>query len=163
MLDKLPKVETHEHDPIEAGERIIAGMPNPPEIQYAGSKAYYSSITDRITFPPRQLFTSAEEHFATLAHEASHSTGSPKRLNRKSIAEAAPFGSPVYSFEEMVAEMGAAYLCAEAGISNAVLANQAAYVAGWLKKLRDDRKLLIHAAAQAQHAVDFILNRTCRE
>ena len=55
--------------------------------------------------------------------------------------------------------MGAAYLCAEAGISNAVLENQAAYVAGWLKKLRDDRKLLIHAAAQAQRAADFILGR----
>jgi antirestriction protein ArdC len=163
VLDKLPKIETREHDPIEAGERIIAGMPNPPEIQYAGSKAYYSSITDRITLPPRQLFTSAEEHFATLAHEASHSTGSPKRLNRKLITEAAPFGSPVYPFEEMVAEMGAAYLCAEAGISNAVLANQAAYVAGWLKKLRDDRKLLVHAAAQAQHAIDFILNRMCAD
>jgi antirestriction protein ArdC len=55
--------------------------------------------------------------------------------------------------------MGAAYLCAEAGISNVVLDNQAAYVAGWLKKLRDDRKLLIHAAAQAQRAADFILGR----
>ena len=59
--------------------------------------------------------------------------------------------------------MGATNLRAEAGISNAVIANQAAYVAGWLKKLRDDRKLLIHAAAQAQHAVDFILNRTCSQ
>ena len=58
------------------------------------------------------------------------------------------------------AEMGAAYLCAEAGISTAVIGNQAAYVAGWLKKLRDDRKLLIHAAAQAQHAADFILGRS---
>ena len=57
----------------------------------------------------------------------------------------------------MVAELGAAYLCAEAGISNAVIENQAAYVAGWLKKLRDDRKLLIHAAAQAQRAADYIL------
>jgi antirestriction protein ArdC len=57
--------------------------------------------------------------------------------------------------------LGAAFLCAEAGISNAVILNQAAYVAGWLKKLRDDRKLLIHAAAQAQRAADFILNRTC--
>jgi len=55
--------------------------------------------------------------------------------------------------------MGAAYLCAEVGIIAAVIENQAAYVAGWLKKLRDDRKLLIHAAAQAQHAADFILNR----
>src|SRR6202040_340757 len=65
--------------------------------------------------------------------------------------------------EELIAEMGAAYLCAEAGISNAVLENQAAYVAGWLKKLRDDRRLLIHAAAQAQRAADYILNRTCHE
>src|SRR5438445_1729861 len=63
-----------------------------------------------------------------------------------------------YSKEELCAEMGAAYLCAEAGISTAVIDNQAAYVAGWLKKLRDDRKLLIHAAAEAQHAADYILN-----
>jgi len=69
VLDKLPKTETHEHDPIEAGERIIAAMPNPPEIQYAGSKAFYSSITDRITLPPRELFSTAEEFYATLNHE----------------------------------------------------------------------------------------------
>ncbi len=163
VLDKLPKIETHEHDPIEAAERIIAGMPNPPEIQYAGSKAFYSSITDRITLPPRSLFESVEEFYATLDHEIIHASGSPKRLNRESIAEAAPFGSPTYSREELVAELGAAYLCAEAGISNAVLPNQAAYVSGWLKKCRDDRRLLIHAAAQAQRAADYILNRTCHE
>ncbi|MGO9454556.1 MAG: ArdC family protein [Candidatus Binataceae bacterium] len=163
VLDKLPKIEPREHDPIEAAERIIAGMPNPPEIQYAGSKAFYSSIADRITLPPRGLFESVEEFYATLDHEIIHASGSPKRLNREFIAEAAPFGSPTYSREEMVAELGAAYLCAEAGISNAVLPNQAAYVAGWLKKLRDDRKLLIHAAAQAQRAADYILNRTCHE
>ena len=75
VLDKLPKIETHEHDPIEAAERIIAGMPNPPEIQYAGSKAFYSPITDRITLPPRELFTSAEEYYATALHETVHSTG----------------------------------------------------------------------------------------
>jgi antirestriction protein ArdC len=163
VFDKLPKIETHEHDPIEAAEKIIAGMPNPPEIQYAGSKAFYSSITDRITLPPRALFVSAEEFYATVLHETAHSTGSQKRLARESILEAAPFGSETYSAEELIAEMGAAYLCAEAGISNAVVENQAAYVAGWLKKLRDDRKLLIHAAAQAQHAADYILNRTCHE
>ncbi len=86
-----------------------------------------------------------------------HSSGSEKRLAREGICEAAPFGSPVYSKEELVAEFGAAYLCAEAGISNAVISNQAGYVAGWLKKLRDDRKLLIHAAVQAQKAADYIL------
>jgi len=71
--------------------------------------------------------------------------------------------SPEASPSRPNAEMGAAFLCAEAGISNAVIGNQAAYVAGWLKKLRDDRKLLIHAAAQAQHAVDYILDRTCAD
>jgi len=132
VLDKLPKVETQEHDPIEAAERIIAGMPNPPEIQYAGSKAFYSPIADRITLPPRELFTSAEEFYATALHETVHSSGSQKRLAREGICEATPFGSAVYSKEELCAEMGAAFLCAEAGISNAVIDNQAAYVAGWL-------------------------------
>jgi len=159
VLDKLPKIATHEHDPIEAAERIIAGMLNPPEIQYAGSKAFYSRVTDRITLPSRELFISAEEQIATTYHEVSHATGHPKRLNRKSITEAAPFGSPTYATEELVAEMSAAYLCAEAGISPAVLENQAAYIAGWLKKLRDDRKLLVHAAAQAQKAADYILGK----
>lgn len=130
VLDKLPKIETHQHDPIEAAERIITGMPNPPEIQYAGSKAFYSPITDRITLPPRELFINAAEHFATLAHEMSHAAGAPIRLNLKSITEAAPFGSPTYCFEELVAEFSAAYLCAEAGISPAVLENQAAYIQG---------------------------------
>ena len=160
VLDKLPKIEMHEHDPIEAAERIIAGMPNPPEIQYAGSKAFYSPITDRITLPPRELFSNAEEFYATLNHEESHAVGHPKRLNRKSITEAAPFGSPTYCFEEIVAEMSAAYLCAEAGISPAVIDNEAAYIQGWLAKIRSEKRLVVIASAQAQKAADFILNRT---
>jgi len=163
VLDKLPKLETHEHDPIEAAERIVAAMPNPPAIVHGGSKAYYSPLTDRITLPPRELFISADEFYASLDHELVHSSGHVKRLGREGICEAAPFGSPVYSKEELVAEMGAAFLCAEAGISNAVIENQAAYLAGWLAKVGDNRKLLIHAAAQAQHAVDYILNRTCTD
>ena len=101
VLDKLPKTEAHEYDPIETAERIIAEMPNRPEIQYAGSKAFYSPLTDRITLPPRELFTSAEEFYATVLHEAVHSSGSEKRLAREGICEAAPFGSPVYSKEEL--------------------------------------------------------------
>jgi antirestriction protein ArdC len=163
VLDKLPKIETHLHDPIEAVEKIVAGMPNPPEIVRGGSKAFYSPLTDRITLPPRELFISAEEEACTTLHECSHAAGASKRLNRSSITEAAPFGSPTYSLEELTAELSAAYLCAEAGISNAVIANQAAYVAGWLKALRDNRRLLILAAAQAQKAADYILNRSCAE
>jgi antirestriction protein ArdC len=159
VLDKLPKMVTHQHDPIETVERIIAGMPNPPEIVREGSKAYYSPTTDRITLPPRELFETAAEEAATTLHEISHSVGHEKRLAREGITEVSPFGSPVYSREQLVAELSAAFLCAEAGISNAVIRNQAAYLAGWLSRLRDDRKLIIHAAAQAQRAADYILNR----
>ena len=102
MLDKLPTIETHQHDPIEAAEKIIAGMPNRPEIHYRGSQAFYSPLTDRITLPSPELFTSAEDLSCTKFHELAHASGSPKRLNRKSITEAAPFGSPTYSFEEMI-------------------------------------------------------------
>ncbi len=159
VLDKLPKIETHEHDPIDEAERIVAEMPQRPELQTGGSKAFYSSLSDRVTMPPRELFTTAEEYYATLLHEMTHSTGHPKRLARETITEAAPFGSATYSKEELCAEMGSAFLCAEAGISPVVIENQAAYLAGWLGKLRDDRKLLIYAAAQAQKAADFILGR----
>ena len=126
ILHKLPTIETHQHDPIEAAEKIIAGMPSRPPIRYEGSRAYYNSPTDQITLPPRELFRSAEEFYGTLDHELVHAAGAPMRLNRESITEAAPFGSPVYATEELIAEMGAAFLCAEAGISPAVIANEAA-------------------------------------
>ena len=163
VLDRLPKIETYQHDPIEAAERIMANMPNSPEIEFAGSKAYYSPNTDRITLPPRELFTSAEEFYASWDHEASHATGHPKRLNRESIAEAAPFGSPIYVAEELIAEMSAAYLCAEAGISPAVVGNQAAYIQGWLATLRSNKRMVVVAAAKAQKAADYILGRSFAE
>jgi antirestriction protein ArdC len=159
VLDKLPMIETHDHHPIETADRIVAGMPNPPQIVHGGSKAFYSTASDRVTMPPRNLFISAEEYAASLLHELAHASGAAKRLNRPSITEAAPFGSAAYSQEELIAEMGAAFLCAEAGISPAVINNQAAYLAGWLKKVRDERKLLVQAATKAQHAADFILRR----
>jgi antirestriction protein ArdC len=159
VVEKLPKVEPHELVPISACGEIIGCMPNAPEIQHAGSKAFYSAFTDRVTLPPPELFTSAEEYYATSFHELIHSTGHQKRLARESVVEATPFGSATYSREELVAEMGAAYLCAEGGISPAVIENQTACLAGWLKKLRDDRKLIVHAAAQAQHAADYVLGK----
>jgi antirestriction protein ArdC len=79
-------------------------MPNAPAIQYGGSKAFYSPLTDRITLPSPELFTSAEEFHATLHHECLHASGHRSRLNRKSIVETAPFGSPAYVGEELIAE-----------------------------------------------------------
>ena len=159
VLDKLPRIETREHTPISACAEIIGCMPNAPEIVHAGSKAFYSPLSDRVTLPPPEFFTSAEEYYATSYHEMIHSTGHEKRLARASILEAAPFGSAKYCGEELIAEMGAAYLCAESGISPAVIHNQVAYVAGWLQKLRDDRRLVIQAATQAQRAADYVLGR----
>jgi len=163
LLDKLPKIETRQHDPIAAAERIVREMPNPPVIQYGGSKAFYSPLTDRITLPSPELFMSAEEFHATQFHEVCHASGHPKRLNRGSLTEAAPFGSASYAAEELIAEMGAAYLCAVAGISPAVVENQAAYISGWLEKLRKDKRLIVVAAAQAQRAADYVLSAGCND
>jgi antirestriction protein ArdC len=158
ITEKLSLPEQRQIDPIEACEKILTGMPNPPEIVHAGDKAFYSPMTDRITMPPRGLFENAEEYWSTLWHEEGHAVGHPRRLNRESIKEAAPFGSATYSAEEIVAEMTAAYLCGITGIENRTIDNSAAYIAGWIKQLRDQRKLIIHAAAQAQRACDYILN-----
>jgi len=158
VSEKLAFPEQRQLNPIEACEKILTGMPNPPEIVHAGDQAFYSPITDRITMPPRGLFENAEEYWSTFWHEAGHASGHRKRLNRDSITEAAPFGSATYSVEEIVAEMTAAYLCGITGIENRTIDNSAAYVAGWLRQLRDQRKLIIHAAAQAQRACDYILN-----
>ena len=84
--------------------------------------------------PARELFASAEEYYATALHETVYSTAHQEHLARERICEVAPFGSAVYSEEELCAEMGTACLCAKAGITAAVIENQAAYVAGWLKK-----------------------------
>ncbi len=158
VTDKLALPEQRQFDPIEACEKILAGMPNPPEIVHTGDKAFYSPVTDRVTLPPRGLFESAEEYWATLWHEcAGHATGHPKRLNRDSIKEAAPFGSATYSLEECIAEMAAAYLCGIVGIENRTIDNSAAYIAGWAKTFRENHKLIVHAAAQAQRACDYVL------
>jgi len=151
--------ERRELDPINTCEKMLGEMPNPPEIVHAGDKAFYSPASDRVTLPPRSLFESAEEYWCTLWHEAGgHATGHPKRLNRESIKDAAPFGSPSYCREEAVAELTAAYLCGIAGIENRTLDNSAAYLAGWIRALRADCKLIVHAAAQAQKACDYVLN-----
>ena len=105
------------------------------------------------------MFTGIEDYYSTTFHELTHWTGHETRLNRPGITDLAGFGSHTYSQEELVAEMGAAFLCAEARISEGVIENQTAYIQGWLKKLKNDKKLVVVAAAQAQKAADYVLNR----
>lgn len=149
----------NQFSPIERAEEIISKMPLRPDIQYGGNKAYYRPSSDTITLPPKHTFESPEEFYNTYFHELSHATGHETRLARKSVMETIVFGSNEDSKEELVAEMGAAFLCGHCGIEQQTLENSAAYIQGWLKALKDDRKLLVHAASQAQKSADYILNR----
>jgi antirestriction protein ArdC len=91
-----------------------------------------------------------------------HATAHPGRLNRDSLTDAAPFGPASYPAEELIAEMGAAYLCAEAGISPAVVENQAAYISGWLENLRKDKRPVV-VSAETQRAADYVFHAGCND
>lgn len=156
-----PAEETNNlFDPITIAEEIIAAMPIKPDIRYGGNRAYYSPSLDYVQLPQQHTFDTIEEFYNTSFHELAHATGHQSRLARKSILEPSYFGSHEYSKEELVAEMGAAFLCGHCGIENRTIENSAAYIGGWLKALTKDRTLLVHAAAAAQKAADYILNIT---
>lgn len=159
LTSKRPPQEDFNHDPIEEAEKIVKGYPKAPTIGYASGRAYYSPTIDHVNVPPKNDFPIIEEYYSTLLHELVHSSGHKKRLNRDGITDVgATFGSNVYSKEELVAELGAGMLCGVAGIDNSTVDNSAAYIASWLTKLKEDKKLIVNAAAQAQKACDLILD-----
>lgn len=143
---------------ITACEEIVTGMPHPPRIDYQRNGPYYNRVTDTVVVPPASAFIHTEEMYCTLFHELGHATGHPSRLNRKELVESDGFGHEVYSREELTAELTAAYLCGVAGIEQSTLRNSTAYIQGWLAALRNDKTLVIKAAAQAQKAADYILH-----
>lgn len=150
-------------DPIEAAEAIIAGMPNPPVMAWDGSPAHYDPARDRIGLPHRADFHGAPGMYSTAFHEMGHSTGSEKRLSRDGLTERIHFGSDRYGREELVAEMTAAMLSAECGIAPDTLTNSTSYLAGWVKAIKEDPKVILSAASAAQKAVDYILDRKADE
>jgi len=150
VLEAIP-----ERDPIETCEAIVASYVGRPEVKHGGNRAFYSPALDYIQMPLTGQFDSAEGYYATLFHELAHSTGHESRLGRKSLIQPAPFGSEDYSREELVAELAAAFVCGEAGIPVNV-EQSAAYLKSWLRVLKDDRKMLVQAAAQAQKAADLM-------
>ena len=152
-------VPEREHTPVEAAERIVTAMPKRPAIRHGHSGASYSPVQDIVKMPRPEVFESEEAYYSTLFHELTHSTGHASRLDRKLDCDLAAFGSPDYSREELVAEMGAAFLCGKVGILDRRLDQSAAYIDGWLRRLRNDRRLVVTAAAQAQRAADYILDR----
>ena len=162
-VPKAPDDRPRDFEPIAEAERIAATMPQAPVVRHGTVGAFYSRADDSVNMPSRERFESPEAYYATLFHELTHATGHPDRLNRPAIAEQTRFGSEAYSKEELVAEMGAAFLCGQARIENRTIQASASYIAGWLQKLRDDRRLVVYAAAQAQKAADFILGRSFEE
>jgi len=155
----VPEEPTRIFNPIEECEQIVSAMPNRPTIQHNGNKAFYSPPKDFVNMPAQEAFNSPEEYYCALFHELTHSTGHESRLKRSGITDCHHFGETDYSKEELVAEIGAAFLCGTAGIENRTIDNSAAYIASWLKCLENDNKLVVHAAAQAQRATDFILGQ----
>jgi len=145
-------------DPIEAAETLLESyVAEGPTLGHGGVAAFYSPIRDHIQLPPRDAFVSPEAYYSTAFHEATHSTGHASRLGREGVVEGHRFGDALYAAEELVAEMGAAMACGIAGIDQAdTLPSSAAYIANWLKVLRDDPKMVVRAAAAAQKAVDLI-------
>jgi len=154
------KFEPLDFQPIGAAEQLAAGYLAGPAISHdGGQQAFYRPATDSVHMPEKTRFASVEEYYSTLFHELSHSTGHSSRLDRKLDTDPKPFGSPDYGKEELVAEMSAAFLCSHAGIQPRVIENQAAYLGGWLKQIKADKKLVISAAGQAQRAADWIRNQ----
>lgn len=154
----LPEHTVRENTPIESAEKIIEGYKDKPKINFKPGRAFYRPLTDEISIPEKNDFQNVEEYYSTLFHECVHSTGHEKRLDR-SISEKTAFGDPTYAKEELIAEMGAAFLSAESGIENATIDNSTAYIANWLTALENDKRLVVNAAGKAQKASDYIMGK----
>jgi antirestriction protein ArdC len=123
-------------------------------INYGGTRAYYAAGPDRIQMPPIEAFRDAESFYATLAHEATHWTKHESRLQRDFGRKT--WGDEGYAREELVAELGSAFLCADLELTPEVRDDHAGYIANWLEVLKNDKRCVVQAASYAQKAVDFL-------
>jgi antirestriction protein ArdC len=145
------------HEENEVAETIISEYTTREGITLTrgGNSAHYSPLTDSVAVPVAEAFESGESFYRATFHELVHSTGHESRLNR---LETTTFGSEPYAREELVAELGASMLTAVAGVEDEVAEQSAAYIASWLRELRDDKQLVVKAAAAAQRAADRVLD-----
>ena len=157
--DNIPEIELPDcFNPIESAEILVKEMPNPPKLEHSQNpQAFYSPLADLVHMPNQSFFKSSEGYYDTLFHELVHSTGHEKRLNRDTLQGIKNDSSHSYDKEELIAELGGAFLCASAGITKEIK-NNAGYIQGWLKAFQDDSKMLIHAAGKASQAANYILN-----
>jgi len=148
-LGPIARIETADRFMAHTGIRIVHG----------GERAYYSPAADTITMPEEGLFTGTdtmtrdEGYYAVLLHKATHATGHKSRCDRDFSAR---FKNDAYAAEELVAEIGSAFLCAELGITQDTRAGHAQYIANWIVLLKDDPKAIFTAAAKASQAVAWL-------
>lgn len=143
--------------PLEKAAAIVQKAKLCP-IHHIGFAALYSPTDDVIRLPAPTTFCNQESYFQTLYHEMTHASGHGSRLDREGITQPVRFGSEKYSKEELIAELGAAFLSSEAGILSQVqFENSAAYLASWIQTLENDPKMIVSAASHAQRSTDYIL------
>lgn len=158
---ELPKAKAlREFVPIDRCEQVVHGYCSRSGVRVSedgNGRAFYRGATDSVHMPVRGAFRSEEDWYAVLTHELVHSSGHPRRLARDMSGG---FGSKSYAREELVAEIGSSFLCAELGIDTApIQESEAAYVASWMKTLKEDERAVVVAAGAAQRAADLILGR----
>ena len=163
----LAPAESAPLQPLASCSAVVEGWQQKPRLIVDDpqvSLAEYFPKLDTIAMPLMSRFHSSEYYYATLFHELVHSTGHTSRLNREGIANFDRFGSERYSKEELVAEIGSAFLCAHTGIGKPEIeTNNTAYLRSWIETLKGDSRLIVSAAAQAQHAADMILGTQTEE
>jgi antirestriction protein ArdC len=137
---------------IEHAEAFFAATG--ADIRIGGNQAYYTITHDHVQMPPFECFRDAESYYATLAHETTHWTRHPSRLEREFGRKR--WGDEGYAAEELVAELGSAFLCADLDLTPEPRADHAAYIASWLKVLKNDKRAIFTAASHAQRAVDYL-------
>jgi antirestriction protein ArdC len=123
-------------------------------IEHGGSRACYVQGTDIVHMPSLETFRDAESYYATLAHECTHWTKHPARLDRSFGRKR--YGDEGYAMEELVAELGSAFLCAELDLTPETREDHASYIANWLTVLKNDTRAIFTAASHAQRAADFL-------
>ena len=149
--DLLPEpLEPGSWEPLDAAESILAE--SGATVRHGGSKAFYAPDLDFIQLPPLSAFECSGDYYATALHELTHWTGHASRCNRPLGRR---HGIDAYAFEELVAEMGSAFLTNYCGIEGRM--QHASYIASWLQALKGDRRLIFTAASQAQKAADYLL------
>lgn len=137
---------------IERAESFFAATD--AAVRHGGNQAFYTMAEDRVQMPPFETFRDAESYYATLAHEVTHWTRHPKRLERDFGRKS--WGDEGYAMEELVAELGAAFLSADLDLTPEPRPDHAAYIASWLKVLKGDKRAIFSAAAHAQRAADYL-------